>query len=375
MNWSELDQAWMRDALALAAQAGRETLPNPRVGCVLVKEGQVIGRGFTQALGQAHAEVMALRDAQARGFDARGATAYVTLEPCSHFGRTPPCANALIEAGIARVVAALEDPNPQVAGQGLARLQAAGIQVAHGLMAQEASELNCGFLKRMRTGLPWVRLKIAASLDGVTALANGQSQWITDFAAREDGHRWRARADLILTGIGTVLADDPQLNARVSTSNGPQVIGIPKMVLDSDLRLPLNAKVVSGAPLCVVHSRRHPEKEAALQALGVSLLYLPSADGMDGGIDLPALLQYLGQQQMNEVHIEAGARLSGALIAADRVDELLIYLGGKLLGSGMPLFHLPPLTHVNQARELSIFEAQPLGKDVRIRARVNFCSR
>lgn len=353
----------MQQALALAAKATMATSPNPKVGCLIVKDGEILGQGHTQPVGQAHAEVMALRDAASRGKDVRGATAFVTLEPCSHFGRTPPCANALIEAGIARVVAALEDANPQVAGRGFALLRDAGMVVEHGLMAHEAREMNLGFFKRMETGKPWLRLKMAASLDGYTALPNGQSQWITDAIAREDGHRWRARADAIITGIGTVLADDPTMNVRLPEGSPHQPR---KFVLDSHLRTPIKSKILSGAPTTIVHSRRDEQREDALLQAGAQLLHLP---GEQGQIDLPALMSALGAQQLNEVHLEAGAKLSGALIAAHCVDELIVYLAPKLLGSGMPMFALPALQTVAQASHLNLVEVKQVGEAIRIVAR------
>lgn len=363
MTFSAQDQAWMQQALALAAQAAMATSPNPKVGCLIVKDGEILGQGYTQPVGQAHAEVMALRDAAGRGKEVHGATAYVTLEPCSHFGRTPPCANALIEAGVARVVAAIEDANPQVAGRGFALLRDAGIAVEHGLMAHEAREMNLGFFKRMETGMPWVRLKMAASLDGLTALPNGQSQWITDAVAREDGHRWRARADAIITGIGTVLADDPNMNIRLSEGSVHQPR---KFVLDSHLRTPVNAKILSGAPTTIVHSVRDEQLESDLLQAGAHLLCLPTEQGQ---IDLPALMSALGAQQINEVHLEAGAKLSGAFIAAQCVDELIVYLAPKLLGMGMPMFELPALQTVAQASQLDVIEVKQVGKSIRIVAR------
>lgn len=356
------DLEYMRAALALAAQAGRATSPNPRVGCVLVKDGAVIGRGYTQPAGQAHAEVQALRDAAVHGHDARGATAYVTLEPCSHFGRTPPCANALIEAGVARVVAALQDANPQVSGCGLALLRAAGIAVECGLLAEQARAQNLGFFKRMESGKPRLRMKVAASLDGRTALPNGHSQWITSPEARADGHHWRAQADAILTGSGTVLADDPQMNVR-----GQDVPRQPlKVVLDSGLRTPPAARVLAGGACLIVHAVRDATRESALQQAGAETLCLAGADGR---VDLEALLLELGRRQINDAHVEAGARLNGALLAAGAVDELLLYLAPKLLGSGAGMFDLPALHSIAQAPQLLLHEVGMVGPDVRILAR------
>ncbi|MFZ6819688.1 bifunctional diaminohydroxyphosphoribosylaminopyrimidine deaminase/5-amino-6-(5-phosphoribosylamino)uracil reductase RibD [Undibacterium sp. Ji22W] len=365
-KFSPQDHAYMRQALELASRATMATSPNPKVGCVLVKDGVTLGQGWTQPVGQAHAEVMALRDAAAQGNSVQGATAYVTLEPCSHFGRTPPCANALIEAGLARVVAAIEDANPQVAGRGFAMLRDAGIEVAHGLLATQAREMNIGFFKRMETGRPWVRLKMAASLDGFAALPNGQSQWITDAAAREDGHRWRARADAILTGIGTVLTDDPQLTVRLPGDEKVPAHQPRKLIVDSQLRMPIDAKLFQSGEVTVFHAIKNVERENALQSMGAELRFLPGAiPSTNSQVDLLELMHVLGREQVNELHVEAGAKLSGALIQAGCVDELLLYLAPKLLGSGMPMFALPELQRVDEAQSLKIHEMQQVGEAIR----------
>lgn len=370
------DEQWMQLALQLASKAGPETAPNPKVGCVLVRDGRVLGQGWTQAVGQAHAEVQALRDAQAYSADVRGATAYVTLEPCSHYGRTPPCANALIEAGIARVVAALEDPNPLVAGKGFAMLRAAGIAVQSGVLAESAREMNLGFLKRMETGRPWVRMKIAASLDGKTALPNGVSQWITEPAARQDGHVWRARADAILTGVGTVLADDPLLNVRgleVSSNEGEiegEIKQPIKIVLDSALRISPQAQLLQSGETWLVRaqeSEKITQAQTVLEQMGAQVLYIPNAQVQ---VDLPALMMELGRRQINEVHVEAGAQLNGALLAQDCVDELLIYMAPKLLGAGRGMLDLPVLEKISDARQLRLHEVTQVGETVRLRLRV-----
>ncbi len=360
----QADYAYMQQALELARRATIETSPNPKVGCVIVRDGQVLGKGWTQPVGQAHAEVQALRDATANGHDVRGATAYVTLEPCSHFGRTPPCANGLRDAGIARVVAAMQDANPQVAGRGLSILREAGVDVECGTfpdLALQARELNIGFFQRMETGKPWVRMKVAGSLDGITALSNGQSQWITGPAARQDGHLWRARADAILTGIGTVLADDPMLNVRgVDTPRQPQ-----KIIVDSHLRISSQAKILQGGAL-IVCAVPDAEKQVQLEQAGVEVICLPGANQQ---VDLLALMQELGRRQVNELHVEAGATLNGALIVQDCVNELLLYLAPKLLGNGAGLFNLPELTHVDQARILQFHEINHVGDDLCVLAR------
>ena len=359
--FSAADHEFMARALRLAERGLFSTTPNPRVGCVLVKDGVVVGEGWHERAGEAHAEIHALR---AAGDSARGATAYVTLEPCSHFGRTPPCADALIDAGVARVVAAMQDPNPQVAGRGLSRLNAAGVSVSSGLLEAEARELNVGFVARMTRGRPWTRVKLAASLDGKTALNNGSSQWLTGPAARRDGHRWRARACAIVSGIGTVLVDDPQLNVRdVDTSRQPL-----KVVVDSQLRLGSQARLFDGggAVLVATASSENPRAEA-LHARGAEVLALP--DGA-GHVDLVALWRDLARRGLNELHVEGGARLSGALLAAGLVDELLIYLAPCVVGDvARGLFVLPALESLDNKTRLSLVDVRRVGDDVRVIAR------
>lgn len=363
MNFSSADTDFMRQALGLAEQALYLTSPNPRVGCVLVKNGQVIGQGHTQRAGQAHAEIMALRDAQSLGANVQGATAYVTLEPCSHQGRTGPCCDALIQAGISRVVMAMQDPNPQVAGQGWARLQAAGIQVESGLCAQEAYELNIGFFKRMTTGLPWVRLKIAASLDGQTALTNGASQWITSQAARDDGHAWRARACAVLTGIGTVLEDNPQLNVRaVATPRQPTLV-----VVDSQLQTPANAALFQPErPVWLYCAQTEATNQAALQPTHADIRCLPNAQGK---VDLHDMLVDLGRRGINELHVEAGHKLNGSLLRDNLVDELLVYLAPLWIGQGRGMSNLGPFESLSQAQLLHFQSVTPIGADLRVLAR------
>lgn len=352
----------MQMALEWAARAMFITAPNPRVGCVIVRDGEVIGAGHTQPAGQAHAEIEALRDAEARGNDVRGATAYVTLEPCNHHGRTGPCSEALVKAGLGRVVAALTDPNPLVAGQGLARLEAAGIAVRSGVLAGAAHELNIGFFSRMQRGRPWVRLKSAASLDGMTALHSGESQWITGAEARADGHAWRARACAILTGIGTVKADDPQLNVRgVATPRQPR-----RIIVDSQLEIALQARVLAGGASWIVAASRNPEKEAALREAGHEVIMLPNAQGK---VDLPALMLELGRRDINELHVEAGSKLNGSLIREDCVDELLVYLAPCLIGAAQGMFALAAPERLEQKRLLTFHEFKQVGADLRILAR------
>jgi diaminohydroxyphosphoribosylaminopyrimidine deaminase/5-amino-6-(5-phosphoribosylamino)uracil reductase len=356
------DHDAMALALAWAARGMFITAPNPRIGCVIVRDGVVIGAGHTQPAGQAHAEIRALRDAAARGNDVRGATAYVTLEPCSHHGRTPPCSDALVAAGLGRVVAAMVDPNPLVAGRGLAQLEAAGIEVASGLMAHEAHELNIGFFSRMQRGRPWVRLKTAASLDGTTALDNGVSQWITGPEARADGHAWRARASAILTGIGTVAADDPQLTVRgVDLPKQPR-----RVIVDSRLDIDLGARILQGDPCWIVAASPDAAKLNALRSAGHDVILLPNAAGK---VDLPALMMELGRREINELHVEAGAKLNASLVREHCVDELLVYLAPSLIGPGQGMFGLPALEQLDQKRALAFHTVSQVGPDLRILAR------
>lgn len=350
----------MAKALGLAELGLYSTSPNPRVGCVLVKEGVVVGQGWHVRAGEAHAEVHALRQA---GEGARGATAYVTLEPCSHHGRTGPCAEALAAAGVRRVVAAMLDPNPLVAGKGMERVRAAGIVTEVGLLENQARELNIGFVSRMERGRPWLRLKAAASLDGKTALNNGVSQWITGAEARQDGHRWRARACAVLTGMGTVRKDDPQLTVRgVQTERQPW-----KVVVDSRLDLSPTAALLDSGKVLVATAVDAPERAKPLLDRGVELLYLP---GPMGQVDLVALLQELGQRECNELHVEAGLRLNGSLLQASLVDELLLYLAPCLLGDkAQGLFNLPELTSLDGRQHLNIRTIAPVGLDIRLLAR------
>ncbi len=351
----------MARALALAARGLETTAPNPRVGCVLVRDGEIVGEGWHRCAGEAHAEIHALEQAGER---ARGATAYVTLEPCSHFGRTPPCADALIGAGVARVVAAMEDPNPLVAGRGMARLRAAGIVTAHGLMETEAHELNIGFVSRMTRGRPWLRLKAAATLDGKTALNNGVSQWITGPDARRDGHRWRARACAVLTGIGTVRADDPQLSVRdVPCERQPL-----RVLIDARLEVSTKARIVNGEPILIATASEDRARSAPLLERGHQVVILPDAAGR---VALPALMRELGRRGVNEVHAEAGFRLNGSLLREGCVDELLLYLAPMLAGdAARGLFNLPELRTLQAATRLELRDLRMVGADLRLIARL-----
>ena len=358
---SAADRDFMTRALRLAARGLYTTTPNPRVGCVLVRAGEVVGEGWHEHAGGPHAEVEALR---AAGAAARGATAYVTLEPCSHHGRTPPCADALIAAGVARVVAAMRDPNPAVCGAGVARLAGAGIEVALGVSGDEARELNIGFIIRHERGTPWSRLKIAASLDGKTALNNGQSQWITGAEARRDGHAWRARACAVLTGIGTVIEDDPQLTVReVPTPRQPL-----RVLVDSRLDVSPDAKILSGGGTLVFAALEHAEKRRRLTDRGAEVVVLPNPEGK---VDLTALMRELARREINELHIEAGFKLNGSLLREGLIDELLIYLAPSILGdAAQGMFNLPEATTLNERHALEIRSQQLVGPDLRIIARV-----
>jgi diaminohydroxyphosphoribosylaminopyrimidine deaminase/5-amino-6-(5-phosphoribosylamino)uracil reductase len=358
--FSPADREFMARALALAERGLFTTTPNPRVGCVIAKAGEVVGEGFHERAGAPHAETNAL---SAAGSSAEGATVYVTLEPCSHHGRTPPCADALIDAKVRRVVAAMGDPNPKVAGEGFARLRAAGIEVASGLLEDEARELNIGFVSRVTRGRPWVRMKVAASLDGKTAAANGQSQWITGVAARRDGHRWRARACALLTGIGTVKEDDPRLTVRgVETTRQPL-----RVLVDSRLEVPLGARILEGGNVLVAATVEDQSKIAALRGQGAEVVVLPNASGK---VELRDLVTELARRELNEIHVEAGMKLNGSLVAAGVVDELLIYLAPTLIGeSGPGMFNLPAIERLDQKLALRLVDVERIGDDLRVLAR------
>lgn len=360
MSFSAVDHSMMARALQLAERGLWTTTPNPRVGCVLVRDGWVVGEGWHEKAGEPHAEVHALRNAGPR---ARGATAYVTLEPCSHYGRTPPCAEALIAAGVSRVVSAMSDPNPLVSGKGLALLAAAGVATSCGLLETEACELNIGFVSRMTRGRPWLRLKTAASLDGKTALNNGLSQWITGPDARRDGQRWRARACAILTGIGTVRDDDPQLNVRdFETTRQPL-----RVVVDSRLETPLTARILQGGPVLIAGAVENSEKIELLRSTGAEVLIFPNAAGK---VELKDLLNELGRRGINEVHAEAGFKLNGSLLREGLVDELLLYLAPCLIGhDASGLFNLPELTSLDQKHLLKIRDLRQVGENIRVLAR------
>ncbi len=351
------DADFMAQAIQLAQNGIYLTDPNPHVGCVLVKDGHVIAEGWTQRAGFAHAEVHALSKTQ----DANGATAYVTLEPCSHQGRTGPCCDALIAAGIRRVVVAMQDPNPLVSGRGLQKMRAAGIEVVEDVLQEEAKKLNRGFFKRMTTGLPWIRSKLAMSLDGRTAMASGQSQWITSPEARQDVQRFRAQSSAILTGIDTVLYDDPQMNARVDF----EVLQPVKVVLDSSLRMPLSAKMLDNAiEVWVITCSEDQEKQQKLRDVGCKVFQV---EAINGRPDLLATFKLLAELHINTVWVEAGATLNGALLEADLVDEWIIYMASCVLGhQGRGLFYLPALNSMNDKKTLQLMDIRRVGADIRL---------
>jgi diaminohydroxyphosphoribosylaminopyrimidine deaminase/5-amino-6-(5-phosphoribosylamino)uracil reductase len=361
MPFTAEDYCHMARALRLGARGLDTTTPNPRVGCVLVKGGRVVGEGWHVRAGEPHAEVLALR---AAGAEAAGATAYVSLEPCAHHGRTPPCADALVAARVGRVVAAMPDPNPRVSGAGLQRLREAGIPAEAGLLAGEATELNIGFVSRMTRGRPWVRVKIAASLDGKTALASGASQWITGPDARRDGHRWRARSCVVMTGIGTLRDDDPRLTVRdVPCERQPR-----RVVVDSRLRIRTDARILEGGGAVVVTATSDAHRRRAIEATGAEVWEVPDANGK---VDLRKLVHRLGEAEANEVLVEAGINLHSALVAAGMVDELLLYLAPHMLGDeGRGMFALPGLGTLEDRLRLDIREVRRFGPDLRLLARL-----
>ncbi|MEE3157708.1 MAG: bifunctional diaminohydroxyphosphoribosylaminopyrimidine deaminase/5-amino-6-(5-phosphoribosylamino)uracil reductase RibD [Pseudomonadota bacterium] len=374
-EWSAADRSWMSRALMLAERGLYTTEPNPRVGCVLVADDEVVGEGWHVRAGEGHAEVNALAQAGER---ARGATAYVTLEPCSHFGKTPPCADALIKAGVSRMVAAMQDPNPQVAGNGLQRLREAGIAVECGLLEEQARALNPGFIKRMQQGLPWVRVKLAMSLDGRTAMASGESKWITGPAARADVQRLRARSGAVVSGADSVLLDDSALTVRASE------LGLPsdeaaaaaerqplRVLIDSLRRVPLEQRFFREAGPSLVISTSAEQAADDYLAAGSELLAVP---GTDGKVDLQAVLQILAERGCNEVLVEAGAGLSGAFWRAGLVDELIVYMAPRLLGSqARPLMQLP-FESMSEAMDVAVTDMRAIGQDWRITARPFFPS-
>ena len=356
-------EEYMRLAMSMATGLPSAVSPNPLVGCVIVKDGQIIGRGRTQPPGGNHAEIEALVDAANNGFDPMGSTVYVTLEPCPHYGLTPPCTDRLIQAGVSVVVVASTDPDPRVSGKGFTQLDDAGVQVISGILEEEARRMNVGFFSRMERARPWVRLKVAASLDGRTALLSGQSQWITSDAARHDSHLWRARADAILTGSGTVYTDDPQLTVRgVEVSSQPH-----RVIIDSRLRISPTSKVLTGEGAWLFCAQAEMEKVRVLSACGAQIMEAPGENGM---VDLHEVMRELARRKINEVHVEAGSILNGALIRAGLVDELLIYLAPSVIGRGLPMFDMPELSGLNERSLLEFVDVSRVGEDLRIIARI-----
>lgn len=366
MALSELDHLRLREALALAEDAFGRSEPNPRVGCVIGHaDGRVLARGATLEPGRAHAEAAALAACREAGLDPRGATAWVTLEPCAHHGRTPPCADALVAAGLARVVVGATDPFPQVDGRGLERLRRAGVvvELAQGDLAQACREINIGFISRVQRGRPWVRMKAAASLDGRTALPDGTSQWITAAAARADGHAWRRRASAVLTGIGTVLEDDPRLDVRLVPATHQPL----RVIVDSRLQTPPSARVLPPpGQVLVVAAQEQPASAQALRERGAEVLCIP---GPGGKVDLAALLAELARRGVNELHVEAGHKLNGSLLHAGLVDELLLYQAPMLLGEGRGIAALGVLPALPEAAPWHFHEVQQVGADLRLRLR------
>lgn len=362
------DVEYMQQAIRLAWKGRYTTDPNPNVGCVIVKDNKVIGEGWHQRAGEAHAEVHALKQA---GVNAKDATVYVTLEPCSHTGRTPPCAEALVKAGVKKVVAAMMDPNPLVSGDGLKKLQAAGIKTAHGLLESQARELNPGFIKRMESGRPFVRVKLAMSLDGRTAMASGESQWISGEASRNDVQRLRAESSAILTGISTVLADDPSMNVRLSAQQlGIEAVRQPKrIVLDSQLKMPAQAKIFASegdaaGGECIVYTAANVDDKAGYS------FEIETIRTQNGRIDLHALMENLAGREINLLHVEAGSVLCGALLKNDLVDEIIIYMAPHIMGDAAKgLFHLPGLEQMKDRVSLKIADVRSIGNDIRICAR------
>ncbi|VAW55099.1 Diaminohydroxyphosphoribosylaminopyrimidine deaminase / 5-amino-6-(5-phosphoribosylamino)uracil reductase [hydrothermal vent metagenome] len=351
---------YMQHAIRLAKKGRYSTDPNPNVGCVIVKDGKRVGEGWHQRAGQAHAEINALAQA---GDKAKNATVYVTLEPCSHTGKTPPCADALIKAGVKKVFAAMQDPNPQVAGSGLKKLQDARIETQCGLLEAQARELNPGFIKRMESGRPFVRVKLAMSLDGRTAMASGESQWISGEASRNDVQKMRAESSAILTGIKTVLADDPSMNVRLTAQQlGVNNVRQPKrIVLDSQFRMPAQTKIAAVAGECIVYTTVNRDNKNSYPFI------IESCAAADGKIDLPLLMQDLAKKEINLLHVEAGAILCGALLKNDLVDEIILYMAPHIMGdSAKGLFHLPGLENMKDRISLNIKDVRSIGKDIRI---------
>lgn len=355
---------FMQHAIRLAKKGLYTTEPNPRVGCIIVKDGEIVGEGWHQYAGEAHAEINALAQA---GSKAKDATVFVTLEPCSHTGRTPPCADALIEAGVKKVIAAMQDPNPLVAGKGLKKLQDAGIETEYGLLEALARELNPGFIKRMEKGRPYVRVKLAMSLDGRTAMASGESQWISGEASRNDVQRMRAESSAILTGIDTVLADDPSMNVRLTAQQlGVSTVRQPKrIVLDSQFRMPADAKICTVEGDCIVYTTVNMDSKNSYPFI------IETCETQDGKINLQHLMEDLAKKEINLLHVEAGSVLCGALLKHDLVDEIIVYMAPHIMGDAAKgLFHLPELEKMKDRISLKVSDVRTIGNDIRITAQL-----
>lgn len=362
--FSDEDLLFMRHALEEAKKCSVLTSPNPKVGCVIVKKNQIIGKGFTQIAGQNHAEIQALQNAAHNGVDVTGATLYVTLEPCSHTGKTPPCVDKIIDSGIARVVASCVDPNPLVSGEGFRRLKDANIQVDVGLLEKETRQLNAGFFSRMEKGRPFVRLKMASSLNGKAALANGKSQWITHESARRDVHNWRGKADVIITGIGTVLADNPQMNVRLANVSHQPI----RIILDSSLRTPLDATILNSGKTWIFSVNASPEKIKALESKGVRVIN--NNQNQTGRVDLADVMVELAKESINEVYVEAGPILSGAMLQAGFVDEVLLYLAPSFIGGGKDMASLKEMHSLSESIHMRFTSVTTIGEDIRVIAEV-----
>ncbi|AGF49300.1 bifunctional diaminohydroxyphosphoribosylaminopyrimidine deaminase/5-amino-6-(5-phosphoribosylamino)uracil reductase RibD [Candidatus Kinetoplastidibacterium galati] len=360
------DEFWMLEALKLADKASYNTAPNPSVGCIIVKNGECIGMGATRAVGGFHAEVCALIDSEKRNQNVTGSTFYVTLEPCSHYGRTPPCVDQIIKAAPARVVVSMIDPNPLVSGSGIKRLRSSGIEVLIGVCHKEALLLNIGFINRMLYSTPWVRLKSASSIDGRTALYNHKSKWITCEESRKDVHHWRARSSIILTGIGTILHDNPLLNVRyVDTSRQPY-----RAVIDDKFVISEDANIIDGSKVFIFTSIVDKEKEYRLAEKNVDVVLLPD-EKVAGRVDLSLVMRWLSDKCFNEVHVEAGAGLNGRLLSGHCVDELVIYIAPIFLGDAFPIAKLQNISNLEDALRFSIFDNATIGSDLRIRIHKN----
>ncbi len=365
LKFNEDDIFWMRRALTLANTVLYDTMPNPRVGCVIVRNNQCISEGVTQPFGGLHAEICALQNAKKRNICVKNSTVYVNLEPCNHYGNTPPCVDALLKASPSRIVIAMIDPNPKVQGKGLERLKKNGISITINVCHNEALQLNIGFVARMIRGLPWVWLKIASSLDGRSALCNGTSKWITSNKARSDGYHWRARSCVVLTGIGTIVHDNPNLSVHnIKTSRKPI-----KAIVDSKFRIPENSRIFDGTKVLIFTTKMDTNKAKRIEKSNGQVILMPSTK--IGQVNLLEMMYWFSKNKINEVHVEAGNKLSGKLLSDGFVDEILLYLAPIFLGNALPIVNLPIVTNLDQVKRLDFFDILDLGTDIRLRARFN----